>query len=122
VTEVCWSVPTDDLCRHLQACETVALDRVDVEGRGIDIGHHVRIEIDKSTREEFDRRESLVEIPRCHQAIEQRLRDRLARLVVHREALQHGGFAEPVFIDLRGQLDKIGRHGSPCGPDFPALR
>ena len=41
---------------------------------------------------------------------DQRLRDRLAGLVVQREAVQHLGRRQPVLEELRRELDVVARH------------
>ena len=109
--EVRRPVPADDLCGHLQARQRVTLGGVDVEGRGIHAGHHVHIEVDERAGEELHGREALVEVARRHQAIEQRLGDRLAGLVMDGEPRQDRRLSEPVLVDLRRQLHEIGRHG-----------
>ena len=73
--------------------------------------HHVHVEVDERAGEELHGREPLVEVACRHQAIEQRLGDRLAGLVMHGEPRQDRRLTEPVLVDLRRQLHEIGRHG-----------
>ena len=53
---------------------------------------------------------ALVEAPRRMQALDQRIGNRLAGLPVARVGLQHRRLGQPVFKQLRRQLDKVAQH------------
>ncbi len=98
----------DDLLRHADAFQGLRLECRDVQVARI--GERVIVEIDEGRGEEFHGREALVEIPRGGQLLQQGLRNRLARLGMHREAFQRLGHLQPVLEDLRRQFDEILRH------------
>ena len=60
--------------------------------------------------EVFRRREALVELAGRQHLVHQRLRHRLARLVVLRIIGQHARIRRPHFVVLRRVLDEVARH------------
>ena len=70
----------------------------------------VDIEIDQRAGGVFYRGEALVEGARRQQAVEQRLRHRLARARVAGVFLQDLRHLQPVLVELRRQFDEIARH------------
>ena len=70
----------------------------------------VEIHVDQGGGQEFHRGKALVVIARRQQLVQQRLRHRLAGLVMAGETLQHRGLFQPMFVELRRQFDEIARH------------
>ena len=104
--EVRRAVPHHDLVRHLHALARLRLDRcVRVLGAA-----EMEVEIHIGRAEIFGGEEALIEGARGDQPVHQRLRHRLAGLVVAREALEDLRPVEPVLVELRGQLDEILQH------------
>ena len=107
MTEVRRAVAHDDLVRHADARERLALER-----RGIDrfagAGSEWKSRSTKARGEVFDRGKALIEVARRDEPLQQCLRHRFAGLVVQREAAQHLGLLQPVLVKLRRQLDEIG--------------
>ena len=69
----------------------------------------MEIEIDDGRGDVLDRGKALVEVARRDEPLQQFFGHRLAGPVMEREAPQDVGLLEPVFVELRGQLDEIGR-------------
>ena len=84
--EVRRAVAHHDLVRHLHPLARFRLDRVRVLRAA-----EMEVEIDIGRAEIFDRREALIEGARREQPVHQRLRHRLAGLVVARELSRISG-------------------------------
>src|SRR5690606_36739769 len=108
VQEVRHPVAHHDLARHPELGERLALEGVGVDGS---VAREVHLHVDQRAREVLRRREALVEGRRALDPVDQLLRDRLARLVMDREALEHLGRREPVLEELRWELDVVARDG-----------
>ena len=73
----------------------------------------VEFEIDQCGSDEFQGGKTLVEFARGDEALQQIVRQRLARLVVPGKLPQHLRLLLPVLVELRGQFDEIGEHRGP---------
>ncbi len=102
------AVAHDDLRRHGDAREALALELGDVEaGRLL---QRMNVEIDQRAGGVFHRGEALVEGAAGEQPLEQRLRHRLAGLAVPGIGFQDLRHLQPVLVKLRGQFDEVARH------------
>ena len=100
-----------DLGRHADARQRLALERCRVEGLGR--RQQMDVEVDRGRRHIFDRGKALVEGARREQPPHQVVRHRRAGAIMHGEALQDLRTLEPVLVELRGQLDEVGRTSVP---------
>ena len=64
-------------------------------------GQHVPLHVEVGGRQQFAELIALTPGLRLLDLVDQRLRDRLAGLVVHRIVLQHIGIERPVLVELR---------------------
>jgi hypothetical protein len=72
----------------------------------------VEFEIDQRRGDELHGGKALVELSRGEEALQQVVRQRLAGLVVLGKLPQHLRLLLPVLVELRGQFDEVGEHGS----------
>ena len=85
--------------------ETLALELHDIQA--VARLREMEIEIDERGGRVFDRRETLVELARGEQSLQQGVRHGFLRHVMAGEAAQDRRFFEPMFIELRGKLDEV---------------
>src|SRR5665213_3908602 len=99
------AVAQPDLGRHADAREEIAFEFGDVDRRLV--GARVQLQVEHRAGGVFDGRETLVEIARGEQLVDQRLGQWLAGLVVTGVSAQHLRRLNPMLQDLRRELDKI---------------
>ena len=69
----------------------------------------MQLHVDDRGRQVLDGREALVELLAADDLVDERLRHRLFRLVVAREAVEHLARQQPVLVQLRRELDEVAR-------------
>ena len=104
VHELRRAVAHDDLGRHAERGQRLALERVGVDRAA---AREVQLHVDQRARQVLDGLEALVELVGALDLLDQRLRDRLAGLVVQREAIEDLGRRQPVLEQLRRKLDVV---------------
>ena len=104
-------VPQRDFRGHADLFQLRLLERCNVAAGLGRLG--VEFEVDQRRGDELDGGKALVEFSRGEEAGQQLVRQRLAGLVVLCELPQHLRLLLPVLVELRRQLDEVGKHRGP---------
>ena len=110
VREVRRPVAHDDLFRHAQRRERLALEPVGIDRHAAARGREVELHVDERAGQELDGREALVERRGALDLGHQLARHRLPGLDVEGEAVEHFRRRQPVLEQLRRELDVVARH------------